>query len=110
MKVDIKGVHYELTDITKNFLQDKLDKIEYASEYVTELHFALTKGTNNDWKTEVKATFKWGDTAFLDESGFNLHETITKVIDRLDKKITKEKEKIQNHHKDKDKDKDHFKE
>ena len=99
MKYDIKGVHYDLTDVTKEFLESKLSKISYGDEYVMGLHFTLSKGKGtNDWKAEAKITFKWGTIAYIEETAFNLHEAIAEVIEKLDHKITKEKEKIQDKH------------
>jgi len=98
MKVDIKGVHYELTDVTKEFLEVKLEKIQYADDHIVDLLITLSKGTN-DWKAEAKANFRWGVVAYLEEVDFNLHEAIEKLIDRLDQKIAKEKQKVQDHHK-----------
>lgn len=92
MRVDIKGVHYQLTDVTRNFLTSKLEKISYADDYIVDLLFTLTKDTN-DWIAEVNANFRWGVSAHLKESTFNLHESIEKLIDRLDSKIRKEKDK-----------------
>ncbi len=99
MKYDIKGVHYDLTDVTKDFVEAKLAKISYLEEYVMDLHFTLSKGKGtNDWKAEVKANFKWGTNAYIEDTAFNLHEAIVSIIDKLDHKITKEKEKIQDKH------------
>jgi putative sigma-54 modulation protein len=98
MQVDIKGVHYELTDVTKEFLESKLEKLEYAEDLVIGLIITLIKGSH-DWKAEARINFKWGATAFMDETDLNLHQSIEKLIDRLDHKITKEKQKVQDHHK-----------
>jgi putative sigma-54 modulation protein len=96
MKFDIKGVHYDITDVTRDFITVKLEKLAYADEHVTELVFTLTKETK-DWKAEANCNFRWGAHAHLEETALNLHEAIEKLIDRLDMKISKEKERVQNH-------------
>jgi putative sigma-54 modulation protein len=99
MKFDIKGVHYDLTDVTREFLESKLVKLEFAADHILDLNFILSKGKGtNDWKAEVKVSFKWGHATYLEETAFNLHEAIDKLIDKLEHKVVKEKEKIQDHH------------
>jgi putative sigma-54 modulation protein len=103
MKVDIKGVHYELTEVTREFLEVKLEKLAYAESYIMDLHFTLSHGTGtNDWRAEVKVNFTWGGPhVFMEETAYNLHEAIEKLIDKLDHKVSKEKGKVQDHHHDK---------
>ena len=99
MKFDIKGVHYDITDVTRDFITTKLEKLAYAEEHVHDMVFTLTKETK-DWKAEVKFSFRWGMVAHLEETALNLHEALEKLIDKLDMKISKEKEKVQNHKQD----------
>ena len=96
MTHDIKGVHYDITDITREFIMTKLEKLAYAEDLVVDILFTLTKNAK-DWKAEVKCNFRWGMHAHIEETAFNLHEAIEKLIDRLDMKISKEKEKVQDH-------------
>lgn len=99
MKFDIKGVHYDLTDVTREFLETKMARLAFAEDYIVDLHFTLSKGKGtNDWKAEVKVNFRWAHTAYLEETAFNLHEAIEKLVDKLEHKVVKEKEKVQDHH------------
>lgn len=99
MKFDIKGVHYDITDVTRDFIAVKLEKLAYATDHVQDVVFTLTKETK-DWKAEVKFAFRWGMPAHLEETALNLHEALEKLIDKMDMKISKEKEKVQNHKQD----------
>ena len=99
MKFDIKGVHYDITDVTREFITTKLEKLAYADDHVTDMHFTLTKETK-DWKAEVKLALRWGVHVHLEETALNLHEALEKLIDKLDMKISKEKEKVQHHKQD----------
>lgn len=98
MRLDIKGVHYDITDVTRNFLTEKTGKLAFAAEQITDLMFTLTKG-KKDWTAEATVNFKFGVSAHVSETDFNLHAAIEKLIDRLEVKIRKEKEKVQDHHK-----------
>ena len=97
MRIDIKGVHYHVTEVTRDFLTTKLEKINYAQDYIVDLLFTLTKD-NNEWIAEVNANFRWGVNAHLREETFNLHESIEKLINKLEAKVRKEKEKTRNSH------------
>lgn len=102
MKFDIKGVHYDITDVTRDFITTKLEKLAYAEDHVMDMLFTLTKETK-DWKAEVKCNFRWGVHAHLEETALNLHEALEKLIDKLDMKVSKEKEKIKEHKHDNNK-------
>ena len=97
MKFELTGIHYEIAEPTKEFLSVKLDKLNYADDLVRDAQFTLTKGAK-DWKAETKLTLKWGTQIHLEETAFNLHEAIEKLVDRLDMKVSKEKGRVQDHH------------
>ncbi len=97
MHVDIKGVHYHITDVTRDFLETKLEKISYAKDDIVNLFFTLTKD-NYEWIAEVNVSFRWKVNAHLKEESFNLHESVEKLIDKLEAKIRKEKDKIKDKH------------
>lgn len=96
MNFNIKGVHYDVSDLTRQFITAKLDKIKYADEHIMDLLFTLTKQAR-DWKAEVNVNLRWGVHIHLEEVAENLHEALEKLIDRCDTKISKEKEKVQHH-------------
>jgi putative sigma-54 modulation protein len=98
MRLEIKGVHYDVTDVTREFLEEKLTKLDFATEQIIDLLITLTKG-KKDWSAEVNVNFRFGVSAHISETDFNLHEAIVKMVDRLEHKIRKEKDKIQDHHK-----------
>jgi putative sigma-54 modulation protein len=98
MRFEIKGVHYDISDATREFIETKLEKIKFAESHIIDLLFTLTKN-NNSWNAEANCNFRWGDSAHLEEEAYNLHEGLEKLIDRLNLKIKKEKEKITDHHK-----------
>ncbi len=100
MKFDIKGVHYDIGENTREFITNKLEKVSYAAEHVMDLSFTLTKQLK-DWKAEVKLNLRWGIPIYMEEVAYNLHEALEKLIDKLDVKISKEKDKIQDHHHEK---------
>ena len=96
MELDIKGVHLDVKDETKDFIKEKLVKLDFASDYIVALDFTLTKD-NPDYEAEVKLHLKWGHQSVIKVRSYDLHEGINTLIDKLDHKVRKEHEKITDH-------------
>ena len=93
MTVDVRSVHFELGDATRAYLNDKLERVQYAKDMIVDLIILITK--EKDFKLEATANFRWGVQAHLEERDFEAHAGIDKLIDRLEQKIAKEKGKVQ---------------
>ena len=96
MDLDIKGVHFDVKEETREFIEVKLEKLEFASDYIVDLDFTLTK-ENPEFEVEVKLHLKWGHQSVIKVHGYDLHEALHSLIDKLDHKIRKEHEKITDH-------------
>jgi putative sigma-54 modulation protein len=93
MTVDVRSVHFELSDKSRQYLDQKLERIGYAKDMIVDLIFIITK--EKDFKLEATANFRWGVQAHVEEREFELTPGIDKLMDRLEQKISKEKEKVQ---------------
>jgi putative sigma-54 modulation protein len=92
MNTDVKAVHFTLRDDTREYLDKKIDRIPNAENMIVDLLFTLTKDAKN-FAAEVTVNFRWGVSIHLKEHDFELNPAIDKLIDKLDSKIIKEKEK-----------------
>ena len=92
MNTEIKAVHFSLRDETKEYLEKKTERIRNAENMIVDLLFTLTKG--KDFSAEVSVNFRWGVSIHLKENDFELNPAIDKLMDKLDAKIAKEKEKV----------------
>ena len=92
MNTDIKAVHFSLNNETKEYLEKKIDRIPNAENMIVDLLFTVTK--NKDFSAEVTVNFRWGVSIHLKEKDFELNAALDKLMDKLDTKITKEKEKV----------------
>jgi putative sigma-54 modulation protein len=92
MNTDIKAVHFSLRDDTREYLEKKIERIRNAEKMIVDLLFTLTK--EKKFSAEVKVNLRWGVTIHLKEKDFELNPAIDKLMDKLDAKISKEKEKI----------------
>ncbi len=93
MEVDIKGVHFDLKDETKDLIDKKLERVAFAEEYIVNLDFTLTK-EKKEFELEAKMHFRWGKDAVVKTTSFDLKEGLDKLMDKLEMKVRKEKDKI----------------
>lgn len=96
MNVDVKGVHLEISQHVHEYLNKKLKRLGYAEDLIVDLLFTLTQDAKA-YKAEVNINFRWGTTAHIGVNAFNLIKGIEQLFDKMDVKINKEKEKIQEH-------------
>ncbi|MCL2067867.1 MAG: ribosome-associated translation inhibitor RaiA [Treponema sp.] len=92
MNTEIKAVHFTLRDDAKEYVQKKIERIRNAENMIVDLLITLTKG--KEFSAEATVNFRWGVSTHVQEKDFELTPAIDKMMDKLDKKITKEKEKV----------------
>ena len=92
MNTEIKAVHFTLDGGTKEYLEKKIDRIHNAENMIIDLLFTLTK--DKEFSAEATINFRWGVSARVKESDFDLNAAIDKLMDKLNAKIAKEKEKV----------------
>lgn len=96
MNVDVKGVHLDVSQSVHDYLNKKLKRLGYAEDLIVDLLFTLSQDSKA-YKAEVNINFRWGTTAHIGVKAFNLFKGIEQLFDKMDVKINKEKEKIQDH-------------
>jgi putative sigma-54 modulation protein len=93
VNIDIKAVHFTLKDADKDYLNRKISsRLTNIESMVIDLLFTLTK--DKDYTAEAKVNFRWAVSVHVKDNDFDLHAAIDKLMDKLDAKITKEKEKM----------------
>jgi putative sigma-54 modulation protein len=92
MNLDVRAVHFTLDDETREYLDRKVARIHNAENMIIDLLFTLTK--DKDFGAEATVNFRWGVSIHVKEHDFELNAAIDKLMDRLEAKITKEKEKV----------------
>ena len=92
MNTEIKAVHFSLDNKTREYLEKKIDRIHNAENMIIDLLFTLTK--DKDFSAEATVNFRWGVSARVKENDFDLNAAIDKLMDKLNAKIAKEKEKV----------------
>lgn len=96
MNIDVKAVHFALREGTREYLDKKLARIPNAENMIVDLLFTFTK--EKDFSVEATVNFRWGVSVHVAERDFDLNAGIDKLMDKLEAKIIKEKEKVQEKH------------
>ncbi|HCM26406.1 MAG TPA: ribosome-associated translation inhibitor RaiA [Treponema sp.] len=97
MNIDVKAVHFTLRDGTREFIDKKIARIPNAENMITDLLVTLTK-EKKDFTAETTVNFRWGVSVHVTDRDFELNPAIDKLMDKLENKIVKEKEKVQEKH------------
>ena len=92
MNTDIRAVHFSLSNETREYLEKKIERIPNAENMIVDLLFTLTK--DKKFAAEVTVNFRWGVSIHQKVYDFNLNPAIDKLMDKLDAKIAREKEKV----------------
>jgi putative sigma-54 modulation protein len=92
MNTEIKAVHFSLHDDTKEYLHKKLERLHNAESMIVDLLIVIKK--EKDFDAEATVNFRWGVSIHVKESDFDLTKAIDIMIDKLEAKVTKEKEKV----------------
>jgi putative sigma-54 modulation protein len=92
MNTEIKALHFTLRDDTKEYLEKKIERIHNAENMMVDLLITLKK--EKDFEAEATVNFRWGVSIHVQEKDFDLNSAIDKMMDKLEAKITKEKEKV----------------
>ena len=92
MNTEIRAVHFTMNEDAKEYLNKKIERIRYAENMIVDLLISVKK--EKDFEAEATVNFRFGVSIHVKENDFDLTAAIDKMTDKLEAKITKEKEKI----------------
>ena len=96
MQLSITGHHINITSALRDYVDNKLERLERHFENVTDIHCILSV---EKLRHKAEATVQVsGATLFADEVQEDMYAAIDGLIDKLDRQVKKHKEKIQDHH------------
>jgi putative sigma-54 modulation protein len=96
MNIEVKAVHFTLRDDSRDYVDKKIARIHNAENMIVDFLVSLTK--DKEFSAEATVNFRWGVSIHIKEQDFNLNPAVDKLFDKLDTKITKEKEKVKERH------------
>jgi putative sigma-54 modulation protein len=96
MQLNLTGHHVDLTPALREYVREKMQKLERHFDHVTNVNVVLTVEKQTQ-RAEASVNIAKGQL-FADASNADMYAAIDALIDKLDRQILKHKEKLTNHH------------
>ncbi len=96
MQLNVSGHHVEVTDSLREYVETKIEKIERHFDIVSDVHCILTV-EKLQHKAEATVNVN-GGTIYADAIEEDMYAAIDSLIDKLDRRVRKHKEKLVDHH------------
>ncbi len=93
MNINLKAEKFTLDEVQKIYIDKKLERIKYAEDLITDVLFNIK--FEKKFLFDCTLNFRWGGNAHVSADDFDFNAGANKLMDVLDQKIKKEKEKIQ---------------
>ena len=93
MTPSITAVGFTLEKKQSEMIETKLKRIAYADELIVDLLMKIKQDKAYTFDTTIN--FKWGTSAHVTGEDFDFGAALNKMMDVLDNKIKKEKDKVQ---------------
>ncbi len=96
MQLNVSGHHVEVTDSLRGYVESKIERLERHFDLVSDVHCILTVEKLRH-KAEAKVNVN-GDTIFAETTEEDMYAAIDGLVDKLDRRVRKHKEKMVDHH------------
>ncbi len=93
MNTTINAIGFEFDQDQKDLLDKKLERIKYGEDLITDLSFRVKEDKKYIFESTIH--FRWGVVAHVSAEDYEFQVGLNKLIDVLDQKVKKEKDKIQ---------------
>lgn len=95
MQITINGHHLEVTEALKQYVENKLEKLDHHHDRITSIQVMLSVD-KLEHKAEATVHVS-GKDLFADAISEDMYAAIDKLSDRLDRQLIKHKEKLRSH-------------
>jgi len=96
MQLNVSGHHVEVTDSLRDYVESKIERLERHFDIVSDVHCILTV-EKLQHKAEAKVNVN-GGTIFAETTEGDMYAAIDRLVDMLDRRVRKHKEKLVDHH------------
>jgi ribosome hibernation promoting factor len=96
MQLNVSGHHVEVTDAMRGYVEAKIERLERHFDIVSDVHCILTVEKLRH-KAEAKVNVN-GGTIYADNTEEDMYAAIDGLVDKLDRRVRKYKEKMGDHH------------
>ena len=95
MQINLTGHHVESTDALRQYVTNKIERLERHFDYVTNVHVVLSV---EKLQQKAEATMHMsGADVFADSVHEDMYAAIDGLVDKLDRQVKKHKEKLKDH-------------
>jgi putative sigma-54 modulation protein len=94
MEVSKTAVGFAFEEDEQKLIDKKLERIKYAEEHIVDIALRV-KEDGARFIFDCTINFRWGATAHITTEEYKFSAGLDKLMDVLDQKIKKEKDKIQ---------------
>ncbi|MDX1609336.1 MAG: ribosome-associated translation inhibitor RaiA [Halofilum sp. (in: g-proteobacteria)] len=96
MNLSVTGHHVEVTDPLKDYVEEKMEKLERHFDKVADIHVILNV---EKLRQQAEATIDLTGTRIHAEAeNEDMYAAIDALVDKLDRQVLKHKEKLRDHH------------
>jgi putative sigma-54 modulation protein len=96
MQLNVSGHHVDITEAMRGYVASKIERLERHFDIVSDVHCILTVEKLRH-KAEAKVNVN-GDTIYADNTEEDMYAAIDGLVDKLDRRVRKHKEKLMDHH------------
>lgn len=93
MTPSISAVGFALEPKQSEMVESKLKRISYAEDLIVDLIIKIKH--DKEYSIETTVNFKWGAQAHVAGEDYDFAAALNKMMDVLDNKVKKEKDKVQ---------------
>ena len=95
MQISLSGHHIEITDSLRNYVNEKVERLERHFEQALDIHVVLTV---EKLRHKAEATMHVsGGNLHADDEQEDMYSAIDGLVDKLDRQGKKHKEKMKSH-------------
>jgi putative sigma-54 modulation protein len=96
MQYSVTGHHVDVSPAMRDYVEQKLGKLERHFDHLTDIHCILTvEKLRHKAEATVHLT---GGTLHASAENDDMYAAIDSLVDKLDRQVKKHKEKLSNHH------------
>ena len=96
MNLQISGHHVEITESLRSYVLQKMERIKRHFEHVIDAHVVLDVQKFRH-KAEITLNIP-GQSLHAEAEASDMYASIDKMVDRLDRQISKQSGKMHDHH------------
>lgn len=96
MQLNLTGHHVDITTSMRDYVTNKLERLERHFDHVTNVHVILSV---EKLRQKAEATIHvTGNNIFAECENEDMYAAIDALVDKLDSQIRKHKDKVTDHH------------